>query len=93
MSKTKKYDFRAVKGETDWTAEIIRRVTSSKVVVSKSKSGFSSEPDALEWGKEELKTFLLNLQERNRRRSAQRESKTPKQPWIKPSNSTAKEDV
>ena len=78
MSKSKKYDYRAVQQKTDWSAEIIRRVTSSKTVVSKSKSGFASEPEALEWGNEELKTFLLNLKERNKRHSDQREKRTGK---------------
>ena len=76
MSKNKKYDYRAVQNNSDWTAEIIRRVTSRKVVVSKSKSGFSSESDALKWGSEELKYFITSLGERNKRDSLQRNKKT-----------------
>ena len=75
MSKTKKYDYRAVQDKTDWVAEIIRRVTSRKVVVSKRKAGFASESDALEWGKEELKTFVLNQGKRNKRDSLLRKQK------------------
>jgi len=75
MSKSKKYDYRAVQQKTDWSAEIIRRVTSSKTVVSKSKSGFSSESEALEWGEKELKVFISNQSERNKRDSLVRKEK------------------
>ena len=80
MTKTKKYDYRAVQDASEWTAEIIRRVTSTKVVVSKSQSGFSSESEALKWGNDELKTFLLNLKEKNKRHAEQREKKIGKTP-------------
>ena len=75
MSKSKKYDFRAVQENSEWKAEIIRRVTSRKVVVSKSQSGFSSEADALKWGEEELKTFISNLGKKNERDSLLRKQK------------------
>lgn len=77
MSKTKKYDFRAVQNNSGWTAEIIRRATSRKVVVSKSKSGFSTESEALKWGDEELKAFILKLSERNKHDSLLHKQKDP----------------
>ncbi|WP_126453240.1 DUF3622 domain-containing protein [Sulfuriflexus mobilis] len=73
MSKAKKYDYRVVRDDTSWTVEIIRRITSKETVVSKSQGGFATEAEAQEWGQTELKSFLQNLTERNRRRSRQRE--------------------
>lgn len=73
MAKGKKFDFRVVQDGTSWTAEIVRQVTSRKTAVSKSQTGFTSESDAQEWGEKELKVFLENLVERNKRRNAQRE--------------------
>lgn len=72
MAKGKKYDFRVVPNDKGWSAEIIRRATSKKTVVSKSQDGFSVESDAQEWGQRELKIFLHNLNERNKRHANQR---------------------
>lgn len=69
MAKGKKFDCRVLKDGDSWTAEIIRRKTSKETVVSKSQSGFTSEDDAQEWAEGELKSFLKNLNERNKRRS------------------------
>lgn len=69
MAKGKKYDLRVKKEGDNWTAEIIRRKTSKENVVSKHQGGFESEHDAQQWGQEELKSFLKNLSERNKRRS------------------------
>ncbi|MGB5225672.1 MAG: DUF3622 domain-containing protein [Arenicellales bacterium] len=69
MAKGKKFDCRVLKDGDSWTAEIIRRKTSKEIVVSKSQSGFASEDDAQEWAEGELKSFLKNLNERNKRRS------------------------
>lgn len=69
MAKGKKYDLRVKKEGDNWTAEIIRRKTSKENVVSKHQGGFASEHDAQQWGQEELKSFLKNLSERNKRRS------------------------
>ena len=73
--KGKKYSYRTVKHGASWTAEILRRKTSTETVVSKSQSGFSTESDAQEWVESELKSFLLSLKERNKRHSEQREKK------------------
>jgi len=66
MTTNKKYDYRVVKGKTDWTAEIVRRVTSKKTNVSKSQDGFASEAEAKAWGEKELPAFLENLTKRNK---------------------------
>ena len=75
MANSKKYDYRVVQDNTCWTAEIVRRVTSKKSVISKSQGEFKVESDAQEWGQKELKSFLQNLSERNKRRSKQSDGK------------------
>ena len=69
MIKGKKYDFRINQMDASWTVEIIRKVTSKKTIVSKRQSGFTSEAEAQEWGQKELKAFLQNLHEQNKRLS------------------------
>ena len=76
MIKGKKYDFRINQMDASWTVEIIRNVTSKKTIVSKRQSGFTSEAEAQEWGQKELKAFLQNLHEQNKRRSLQKEQKS-----------------
>ena len=79
MASGKKYDYRVVQEGSSWTAEITRRMTSKKTVVSKSQGGFATESEAQEWGQKELKIFLQNLNERNRRRSEQRKQGAKKE--------------
>lgn len=67
MTTGKKYDFRVVQGSDGWSAEIVRRITTKKTVVSRSQGGFASEAEAQAWGQEELKVFLQRQSERNRR--------------------------
>ncbi|MDO8335086.1 MAG: DUF3622 domain-containing protein [Nitrosomonas sp.] len=76
MTKGKKYDFRIKQMDAFWTVEIIRKATSKKTIVSKRQSGFTSEAEAQEWGQKELKAFLQNLHEQNKRRSLQKEQKS-----------------
>jgi len=64
-----KFNFRVVKTDTSWTAEIIRKKTAKEVVVTKKKEGFTNESDAREWAETELKTFVTDLNERKRRAS------------------------
>jgi len=68
MAKGKKYDFNLVLVDGTWTAEIVRKITSKKTVVSKSQAGFASEAEAQVWAETELKGFLQNQIERNERR-------------------------
>jgi hypothetical protein len=72
MTTHKKYDCRITQEGTSWTAEIIRRVTSKRTAVSKSQDGFATEAEAQVWGEKELKSFLDNLADRNKRDSEQR---------------------
>ena len=75
MAKAKKYDCRVAQDDAGWTAEITRRVTSKRTMVSKSQDGFATESEAKAWGEEALASFLKNLEERNKRHSDQREQK------------------
>ena len=72
MTKGKKYVYRVVQDKTTWTAEIVRRVTAKKTVVSKSQGGFATEHEAQAWGESELKSFSQNLNDRNKLRAKQR---------------------
>ena len=71
MTQSKKYDCQVVQDNTGWSANIIRRVTSKKTVLTKSQSGFSSEAEAQDWGQKEVKSFLkaVNLNEQKKRYS------------------------
>lgn len=72
MTTNKKYDCRVTQEGASWTAEIVRRVTSKRTAVSKSQDGFATEAEAQAWGEKELKSFLDNLADRNKRDSEQR---------------------
>jgi len=69
MTKGKRFDYRVVPGNNGWAVDILRRITSKKTGVSKSQGGFDTEAEAHEWGQKELKLFVQNLGERNKRRS------------------------
>lgn len=68
-----KYGYRIQQDDESWMAEITRKVTSRKIKVSKREGGFPTEADAEEWAKKELAIFLANLEQRNKRRSIERE--------------------
>ena len=74
MAASKKYESRLTEsvvsegGLQEWTAEIIRRASAKKIVVSKSQGGFASEAEAQAWAEKELAVFL-ELNERNKIKS------------------------
>ncbi|MCE9685583.1 DUF3622 domain-containing protein [Shewanella sp. AS16] len=72
MSKGKKYDFRVTESSKGWKAEIVRRMTSTKTVVSKFRDGMATEAEAQAWGEETLKSFLQAQVERNKQQSEKR---------------------
>ena len=72
MTKSKKYDYRITEDNTNWTAEIIRRITTRKIGISKRQNGFPTKSDAQAWGEKELSAFLQSLTERNKRRAEKR---------------------
>ncbi len=79
MTKGRKYDYRVLQNDTDWSVAIVRRVTSKKTTISKSQGGFATESAAQEWGQQELKAFSQNLNARNKRRSEQRKQGAEKE--------------
>jgi len=68
MATSKKFDIRLIEENATWTAQITRRVTARKTIVSKAQDGFTSEAEAQAWADEEFKTFVKVSQERNKRR-------------------------
>ena len=72
MEKGKKYDCRVIKTESDWSAQILRRVTSKNTIVSKRQDGFATEAEAKEWGETELKSFLKSQSKKNSDRNSER---------------------
>jgi len=69
MAKSKKFDYQVVQDKSGWSAKIIRKASSKKQVVSKQQDGFATEADAQAWGETELKSFLQQLEQRNKRRA------------------------
>tara|TARA_R110001606_G_scaffold353382_1_gene503884 strand:- start:624 stop:845 length:222 start_codon:yes stop_codon:yes gene_type:complete len=70
MSINKRYNSQVSKDETSglWRAEILRRASSKRNVVSKTQDGFATEEEANKWAEAELVEFLA-LNERNKRKS------------------------
>ncbi|MFT5579735.1 MAG: hypothetical protein ACI9WS_002495 [Paraglaciecola psychrophila] len=69
MTSAKKYQFKAVQNDSNWTGQIIRRVSARKTMVSKQQTGFATQEQANSWGEVELKAFLVKQNERNTRKS------------------------
>ncbi len=74
MAASKKYESRVIESVVaegaakEWSAEITRRATAKKTVVSKAQGGFTSEAEAQSWAEKELAVFL-ELNERNKIKS------------------------
>ncbi|OBT14026.1 hypothetical protein A9264_02535 [Vibrio sp. UCD-FRSSP16_10] len=74
MSDNKKFTVRTIEKRNGWCAEIVRQISSRRTTVSKREMGFESEEQAQAWGEKELEVFVKNLAERNKRKSAERNS-------------------
>ncbi len=72
MATSSKYAVQIVQDESVWTANITRRVSRKEVKISKSQTGFATEAEAQTWGEAELKGFVDNQGERNKRHNAKR---------------------
>jgi len=72
MANSKKYSFKVKQDRSSWSAQIIRRVSSQKKLVSKRQGGFKSEAEAQAWAEKEIVLFFENLSARNKRRSKPR---------------------
>lgn len=70
MSTNKRYISNVSQDETSglWQAEILRRASSKRSVVSKMQEGFATEEEANKWAETTLAEFLA-LNERNKRQS------------------------
>ncbi|WP_067864048.1 DUF3622 domain-containing protein [Neptuniibacter marinus] len=72
MAKGKKYDYQVVaEGET-WSVKILRQASARRIVVSKRQDGFETEDEAKAWGESELKQFMEQQIERNKRKAERR---------------------
>jgi len=67
MAKNKKFDICLIEEGTTWTAQITRRVTARKTIVSKSEQGFASESEAQTWADAQLEIFVKTVVARNKR--------------------------
>jgi len=67
MAINKKFDIRLIEEGTTWTAQITRRVTARKTIVSKAQDGFASESEAQTWADAELEMFVKTVVARNKR--------------------------
>lgn len=70
MSTNKRYNSLLSQDTTSglWRAEILRRASSKRNVVSKMQEGFATEEEANKWAETALAEFLA-LNERNKRQS------------------------
>ena len=72
MSISKKYDYQTFEEKGTWRADIVRRASAKKTVVSKTQAEFKSEAEAVEWAKKELVLFLQKQSARNKRHADKR---------------------
>ena len=72
MSQNKKYSVEISKEKSKWKADIIRRASAKKNIISKTQSGFKTKKEAKTWADEELALFLTKQSEQNKRRAEKR---------------------
>lgn len=90
MTKTKKYDFRLTQKNNLWSAEIIRRASSEKTVVSKHQDGFATEAEAHAWATAEIAAFLKKHGEKDKERSEKRKQAKIEQALLEKEQSAEK---
>lgn len=71
MASNKKYQYELIEDGDNWSAKITRKVTSSKRVTTKEKSGFDSQSTAEKWASEKL-TELSSTQKASNTHQAQK---------------------
>ncbi|WP_049722961.1 DUF3622 domain-containing protein [Gilvimarinus polysaccharolyticus] len=64
MATGKKFDFRVIEQEGTWRAELTRRASARKTVISKAQDGFATEAQATTWAEAELKDLLATVHAR-----------------------------
>ena len=70
-----KFNYRVVQKNTSWTAEIIRKATANKTVVSTKKGDFATEEEAETWAKSKLESFVKELNEKRLKASEAKSAK------------------
>jgi len=90
MTTTKRYDFRLLQKDDLWSAEIVRRVSVEKMVVSKHQDGFATEADAQTWATNEIAQFLKKYKEKNKVRSEKRKQNKIEQALLEKDKSAEK---
>lgn len=79
MPQGKKYSARITQQKSNWSAEILRQVSNKKTRVSKRQDDFATESEAQAWAEEELKQFLQQQVERNKRKAEKRAQRAENQ--------------
>ena len=72
MKENKKYSIHTSQKKDTWSAEVIRRASAQKTIVSKTQAGFKTEAEATEWAEKELVLFTAKQSEQNKRRGKKR---------------------
>lgn len=72
MNQSKKYGFRTSQEKDNWRAEITRRASAKKTIVSKKQDGFKTEAEAAEWAEKELLAFTAKQSAQNKRHAEKR---------------------
>ena len=72
MKPSKKYSLRTSQEKDTWRADIIRRASAKKTIVSKTQGGFKTEAEASEWAEKELALFTAKQSAQNKRRAEKR---------------------
>ena len=72
MKESKKYSIRTSQEKDTWSAEVIRRASAKKTIVSKTQAGIKTEAEATEWAEKELVIFTAKQSEQNKRREQKR---------------------
>jgi frataxin-like iron-binding protein CyaY len=70
-----KFNYRVIQNKTTWTAEIIRKATANKMVVSTKQGGFTTEEEAETWAKSKLETFVKELNDKRLKASEAKSAK------------------
>ena len=72
MTQRKKYSSLTLQEKNSWRANILRRASAKKTIVSKTLGGFKTEAEATAWAENELSLFTTIQNERNKRQSQKR---------------------
>ena len=70
-----KFNYRVIQNKTSWTAEIIRKATANKTVVSTKQDDFATEEEAETWAKSKLESFVKELNEKRQKLSEAKSAK------------------